>query len=523
MATSTLFGSDAARLAGIAARRAPRASTRWPPPWAAPAPPPTSPPRRPRASAGPSRPSSPDRDLPDRPLRAARPDIEKLIRYAAEHFPAFGDAIISGVEKGIGYLGTLKDKGVEAFKAVREYLEPLTSELDDLWDSITRTNGPADILFGLLKDGGGIILGVLDAARPLVTIAGGLLDAFSKLPGPVQAVVIALGALKIATSTDLLGRLSGRNGLSGAVGKAGSSMVGFAQTARVNMRLAGDEVGALSRTAGGLSSAFATYFPRTTATVRNSVAGMTSAFGQARSAHREMVAQLNGTTSGSLAKAVGDLAGLQAAAKNVATQGFNAIRSVGRGVVNFLGGPWGAAMAGAAIAVSLVQSAIQEATDTEQKWATALREGGASAAQAARDMDTTAANVERLNGGFTGFLGKITIFGGAIGGITPDVKDAEQANRDYWKSLDPISQAQSKVSEWTNTLSYRIETLGTDSEDTRTAQERLAYWTQVLGERQTHLDNQTQSATEAIQEQAQAALAATNADVAASMAEDVAG
>jgi hypothetical protein len=177
-----------------------------------------------------------------------------------------------------------------------------------------------------------------------------------------------------------------------------------------------------------------------------------------------------------------------------------------------MGGPWGVGLAAGGIAVGLVTSAMQKSEDQTKQWAQALSEGGRTAVaalQAAKEESS-----KHPDNALGNWFHDVNV----SWGLAPDMSEAAKSNEAYWKSLNPIPQAQAKVSEWSNTLSYRIETLGANNDKTRTAQERLAYWTDILKDRQSNLASATGRTNDAILAQTQAALASSNADVAASMA-----
>jgi len=473
------------------------------------------------------------------------PNIEKLIRYAADHFPAFGNAIVGGVEDAIDIIGDLKDVGVTAFREVRDYLEPLTSEIAEFVTELDDAHGIGEAVFDLLKVGGGVLIGVAQALEPLVKLGGGLLDFFNDLPGPVKTAVLALAALKVASKFNLLSNLGldaktgAKAGVTGRLRGVGESFVGFGQTVRANMKIAGQaasegddaframgfgaedsgkRVGRFSRVMGGFSAGFQTYMPSMTREVTSFGSAVKTAFAESKRDARFNFADRMGLSVRDLHAATGDIAGLGGAAKAAAKGGLGALRSAGGGLVSFLGGPWGAALAGASVAVGLITSRFQEAADTEAKWAEALGQGGAAARLANDAMRAQQAELAKNDEGFGGFINKITGYSAAQRAAAPDMDAARDAARSYFKSLSPVEQAQSKVAEWTSTLSDRLQTLGPDADATKIAQERLAFWTGQVQTRQEGLASAAQTTTQKLQEQAQVALAGTNADLAASMA-----
>jgi TP901 family phage tail tape measure protein len=522
-ATSTLFGSDAARIAGIAATEGAEGFEKMAEKMGTAG-----------AAADVSAAKSKGVGGAIEALKSqietfqidvferGAPNIEKLVRYAAENFPKVGNALIDGGEEALAFLSDLKDRGVETFKDISDYLEPVTSELDDFWHGLTEANGPADAFFGTLKVGGGIVLDVLDAVHPLVSLGGEVLDLFNKLPGPVKSVVIALAALKVATSVDFFGKLAGQGGVVGGVTSAmttaSSSVVGFAQTVRTNMSLAGEDVGRMEKVTGGFSAAFGTYMPNATRNVTNFTGSLRSAFDQAKGLQRFNVAQMFGTEA--LSKSTGDLAGFTAAAKNAATQGIGGMRSAAGGLVGFMGGPWGVALAAGAVAVGLITDHMQKAQQQTAAWTQAILEGG----QAARELQAQAAR--NSSGWFdsltdAGQFGDQTSMFEQMFGSDDNERwaEAQKAANDFYKSLSPLGKAQADVTRETNDLADAVTIYGKNSPEAAYASRTYQYAQRELATAQGAVAEATKTATQRIQEQTNAALAGTNANVAASQAQ----
>ena len=510
-ATSTLFGSDAARLAGIAAKTGAdgfreMADTMGTAGAAADVAAAKSQGVGGAIEAFKSQVETFQIDLFER----AAPNIEKLVRYAATNFPKVGEALMDGAEKGVDFLLDLKDKGVDVFKTVAAYVEPVTSRLDDLWGSLTAANGPADNLFGALKIGGGILLEIASALKPVVELGGDLIGFFSSLPGPIQTAVLALAALKAATSLDLLGKLAGKDGIVGGFGKAGESAVGFTQTVRANMKLAGDDVGAFSKVTDGLGAGFQTYMPGATSALKDFSDSLKSAFEQAKENKKVEVGEQFGTDA--ISAATGDIDGFRAAAREASTRGVGALRSAGAGLVGFMGGPFGLAMAGGTLAVGAITSKMAEASSQTETWSQSLMDGGKSAADALKEAEK-----ERAKFG-TDWFGNLDYKASAWAGLTPDLEEAKEKAKELYDSLSPLQQAQQDVTKATNDLTYAVETYGLGSPEAVAASDALAGAHDKLAGKTNEVAEAAKTATQKLQEQTSAALAGTNADIAASMA-----
>lgn len=537
-ATSTLFGSDAARLAGVAGKEGAAGFDKM-----------RSSMSKQGAAADVAAAKSKGVGGAIEALKSqvetfqidlfqkAAPNIEKLVRYAATNFPKVGDALIAGGDRAIQFLGVLKDDGIAAFKAIRDYLAPLTTALGKFWESFTAHNGTASALFGLLKVGAGILLALATALHPIVSLLGEALTLFSKLPGPIQAVVLGFAALKTASNFNLFGKLFGGSG-SGAskatpeaagksLSKLGSSVRGFADTVRLHMRLAGDEVSTVNRVTGSLSAGFQSSMPRVSSAVGNFTATLKSATQQARALQNYKVAQIFGADSAataSLSRATGDVAALGAAAKVTAKAGIGALKSAGSGLVGFLGGPWGVALAAGSVALDSYMQDAQNAAQVTDSMTQAFINGGAAAAKY-RAQAASAGGVSLGDKISKAILPDSLLPDRVMGQGTKSaldaaggMNDAQKAAERYFKSLNPVAEAQARAAKWQNELDYRLKEFGAGSPQVIQAQQKYAYWTGQAADRATNLANAAKSTAQAIHDNASAALSAASADVAAQSA-----
>jgi len=175
-----------------------------------------------------------------------------------------------------------------------------------------------------------------------------------------------------------------------------------------------------------------------------------------------------------------------ASAVGQAGGGMGLLKASAGGVVGMLGGPWGAAIAAGTLVVAGITSGLQKAAAQTDAWSTALLKGGAAAASVRAEYEASrddAAGFEWMKD-----LDEWV-------GFAPSLDDATEAMNRHFASLSPVEQAQSKVAQWTEELAYRTEHLGKTHGDTAIAQERLAVWTGILGEREGYLTAATNSAT----------------------------
>lgn len=128
--------------------------------------------------------------------------------------------------------------------------------------------------------------------------------------------------------------------------------------------------------------------------------------------------------------------------------------------IALLGGPWGAALAGAGALLAIFTADIQKNTEVEQRWAAELRKGGDDAK---RVMAEAAAEADKYSDNWFGALSRTL---DQWAGLSPTIEDAEAANREYFASLDPITAAEEQ-------LAAAIATHGGNSDEAKAAQERL--------------------------------------------------
>jgi len=206
-----------------------------------------------------------------------------------------------------------------------------------------------------------------------------------------------------------------------------------------------------------------------------------------------VLALANGPLAGAIAMSAMALAGwygrVMAAAggAGILSGAMVGLRAAAAGTMALLGGPLGLALIGLTAAVAGVSSVMASADEDTQRWAGALREGGKAAAGARKEIEDQSFMDK--------FLYNLTNWGNTQDVATAKTEEATQANREYWDSLNPVEKAQQKVTEWTNNLAYALEEHGASSEEARTAQERLAYWTEVHASKEGQLQTAIEGAT----------------------------
>jgi phage-related tail protein len=166
--------------------------------------------------------------------------------------------------------------------------------------------------------------------------------------------------------------------------------------------------------------------------------------------------------------------------------------AIGEGLLSAVGGPWGLAIGAATVLVVGIGSAMEKTRRQTEDWAHALADGGAAARQAMAEMEKAPGFFDRVTLALSGH-------NAGMGAAASRTNEAKQALEEYRRGLDPVAEAQSRVTEWTNTLSDRLVNGKVTTEDARTAQERLAYWSDVLAQRQGALKDAVAGATSTTQ------------------------
>jgi hypothetical protein len=166
------------------------------------------------------------------------------------------------------------------------------------------------------------------------------------------------------------------------------------------------------------------------------------------------------------------------------------------------------------VAVGVVGFAFETAQRQIDDWATALLQGGAAAEQARVEMQQQADTVTVLNSGYQGGLAHLLGYGTGLDIVANQGKAAEQAAKDQYAAMSPLQQAQTDVSAATNDLTQKVKDYGANSpqavaasNNLRTAHENLAY---QEGLTKGSIDGVTQ----AMIDQYNQALAATNSSFA---------
>lgn len=297
--------------------------------------------------------------LMTRGMSGATPYLVAAIEYGRDLATLYGPELKDSARGGVGelvdeaeqLLGPLQALGehglaaglnllVNAARALGEVLgnaaegaAPVASALGLLGEETGGASDSLDILVTAADLAMSAVAGLSAVLVPVGEVVGSLVRAFGSLPGPVQTAIAAMFLARRVTP--VLGGLA-----STVSGRLTGAWQGFGAQMRVQRNLAARAGVSLSRYA----AAFAVLETRTPV-----VGQMAAAFRSAQGPTSGFAGTLNG-----VARAAG--AGLLGA---------------GRGLVAFMGGPWGAAMVAATFGLALLadqqRKAAERAAEHEQR------------------------------------------------------------------------------------------------------------------------------------------------------------
>ncbi|WP_316749241.1 phage tail tape measure protein [Streptomyces herbicida] len=294
-----------------------------------------------------------------RGMSGATPYLVAAIEYGRDLATLYGPELKDSARSGLGelideaeqLLGPLQALGEHGLAAGLNLLINAARDLGEVLDNAAEGAAPVASALGLLGDEAGgasnsldILVTTADLAMsavaglsavlvPVGEVVGSLVRAFGSLPGPVQTAIAAMFLAR--RLTPMLGGLA-----STVSGRLTGAWQGFGAQMQVQQNLAARAGLSLSRYA----AAFAVLETRIPV-----VGQMAAAFRSAQGPTSGFAGTLNGA-----ARAAG--AGLLGA---------------GRGLVAFMGGPWGAAMVAATFGLGLLadqqRKAAERAAEHEQR------------------------------------------------------------------------------------------------------------------------------------------------------------
>lgn len=334
--------------------------------------------------------------------------------------------VLAGLEAGLGAIAPHVGPAASAFGDLLSAVAPALPIVGELGGAFLQVFAPA-------VQGAASALGVLS---PLLQGVASLLDA---LPAPLVGIAAAWLAWKVLPAGILAPITKATGGVTAAVGKAKGAVSGFGEAMRLQSTLARGLGKELTTTQSAMA-ALQTNVP--------AVGRMSEAFQQASHNGRTLgqvavvAGQSIGGLRGNLLVAQGSALKFGATLKGVAASGMSGVSSAARGLMGALGGPWGAAMLGASLAIGAVVGAAGEAGAAQDRLAEA-----ASNARAAQEELTMAA------AGTTGALGEAGLAAAA------DLAAARLENMRVHGEMGTLSLSRAWKA-WDDVLSGTGKTLG---------------------------------------------------------------
>ncbi|MFD8496344.1 phage tail tape measure protein [Amycolatopsis sp. NPDC059657] len=343
--------------------------------------------------------------------QAIQSKASEVAGVAQRLFTPIVDGAKRVVDSGIGIVRTAVDGFASTMKAAATAVQPVADGIGRLEKSAATASGPLGAVrfaLELAYDAAKLVVQILS---PLVALVGAAISVFAGLPGPIQTAALALLALRVGPA--ILGSLkSALTGIGGAAqegatktslfGRAVSTVtapvravVSGAAAGAAAIRQFGDEVrvqrgivenaGAPVSRLGGAVAALGTSTVPAVAAVRSFV----QQTGQIKDAAAGAGQPIN-TLSAAMGTLVERSAGLSAVRNafqtasagasrfstvaGVAAGAATGVRLAAGGLVSALGGPWGIALAGAGILLSLLSSHQEEAAAAAREHKSAVDE-----------------------------------------------------------------------------------------------------------------------------------------------------
>jgi phage-related protein len=445
-------------------------------------------------------------------VKAISPVLPVLAKAFADIATAVGGALAQAVQTLAPLLPPLVEAFVRLFQAALQPLLPILPVIAKIFTDIVGALAPlVPAAAGVVGAFAQLATNVLPALAPVLgavaTTVRILAQAFEALPGPLQALVAGFVILKATLGVNIFE-------------KAASFLSGW--------------VGVVRSSTGAVSGAFSGM----TGAVKGELATLGGAFTAAKVAQQELVASNFGLGTQAIPRAVGDLKGLEAAAGHVASQGFGAMKGAASGLVGFLGGPWGLAIAGATLGLALIiekvqrhNEEVQKATQDVTDWYKAMAEGGPKAvqaqenlrkkqeelAQAERDLaDLQAHHIQdtgRAAGATTDYSTKTQDLKDKIADLKGELDRGSKAYQDYYNSLTPNQKRTEDLTQAQNDLDLAFEKYGANSPQVAAASEAVRQAQEKLNQTERDQKSAVEGATGAFRDYVTAQLGAANASL----------
>ncbi|WP_064257111.1 phage tail tape measure protein [Rhodococcus sp. HS-D2] len=328
-------------------------------------------------------------------------DAMRLAGVAAEQGVSGWDSMRSAIERqgAAADVAAAKTQGLPgALASVQNAAEGLALEVYDLVDGPLEgfatkagefiTNATPGLVSGLTSVAD-TAMSVGSSLQPVAEIAGDLVGAFMDLPAPMQAVVAGFAAIKATGFDDKIGGWvdNARGGLDEFLSQMDEVR---SQLAENMLEQADPDIdadtfeGSLDQINGLLEeneesisdvvAAWSTLEARSPAVARmgDSYRNVTRRSEEFATRQRD-VATATGGLSGVLRNASASVATFGGQVGGVAAAGLSGLKSAAGGVISALGGPWMVGLAAASLAVTSLVSNIQQAKQLSEQYDEALR------------------------------------------------------------------------------------------------------------------------------------------------------
>lgn len=280
------------------------------------------------------------------------PAVSAKLTAAARQIDAAAQKMIAPMEAGITNLAvkaipptiSAVEKLETVFKNAAAAAKPVVSGLDNIYHSMTSSNGALEVLKGRLEVSAGLfgslagsLTSVSGVLRPIGELVGSLARAFADLPGPIQLTALSMLAMRPFRSQ---------------LDDLKTSVVGFGKSGVEAFRGVGDAIlyqRVLAAGAGKDIGSFGAAMAELEARIPV-VGAMGTSFREAASSIR--------TAGGNFVGFRSALGGAAAAIGTGAKAGLSGAMS---GLMGLMGGPWGLAMAGVSVGLDYLAQKQQQA------------------------------------------------------------------------------------------------------------------------------------------------------------------
>lgn len=308
--------------------------------------------------------------------------IGTLTPALADAMTQFGPGmrqLIDGLETGLSAIVPHVGGVAAGIGTLAGALSPLLPLVGELAGSLLSVAGPA-------------LEGMASALTLLTPLVEGITAAVGAMPAPIAAMAAAWLAMKVIPSSVLAPITKATTGITTAAGKAKGAVTGFGESMRLQSSLALG-LGKNLTTTQAAMAALQTNVP--------AIGRMSDAFQRASHNGRVLgqvavvAGQSVGGLRGNMLVAQGAALKFGATMQGVASGGLSLMRSGVSGLIGALGGPWGAALMGAGLAIGVFSDANRRAEQAQ----TQMAETSRTAAEAQEEL-------RRAVAGTTGELGE---------------------------------------------------------------------------------------------------------------------